>query len=85
MGVGVTKGLDVKCSIEGCPGDYEQRRVSHTVRREGELVVIDGVPAEVCPACGDVLFSAGTVRALQRILEGRSEPAKKVPLYDYAE
>jgi YgiT-type zinc finger domain-containing protein len=38
----------MKCSIEGCPGDYEKKEIFHAVRYKGKLVVIDHVPAEVC-------------------------------------
>ena len=47
----------MKCSIEGCPGEYEERKIVHTVRHQGQVTVIDHVPAEVCPVCGDVLLN----------------------------
>ena len=31
----------MQCSIEGCQGEYEVRKVAHTVRHQGEVVVID--------------------------------------------
>ena len=74
----------MKCSIEGCPGEYERRKVTHTVRHRGELVVIDHVPAEVCDICGDVLLDPQTVRRLERLLELRREPAGTIPVYEYA-
>ena len=44
----------MKCSIQGCPGEYEERTVVHTVRENDQVTVINHVPAEVCRACGDV-------------------------------
>ena len=38
----------MKCSIDGCPGEYEAGKVMHTVRHRGQVIVIDHVPAEVC-------------------------------------
>ena len=58
----------MKCSIDGCSGNYEVRQVIRTVRHQRRIVVIDHVPTESCPVCGDVLFSAETVRALERLL-----------------
>ncbi len=43
----------MKCSIDGCPGEYEARKVMHAGRHEGQ--VIDHVPADACSVCGDVL------------------------------
>ena len=74
----------MKCSIEGCPGEYEDRRIIHTVRHHGQVMVIDGVPAEVCSLCGDVLLKPETVRRIEELLEAGSDPASVAPLYEYA-
>jgi YgiT-type zinc finger domain-containing protein len=74
----------MRCSIEGCPGEYKERKVVHTVRHRGEIVVIEGVPAEVCSVCGDVLLTPETVRRIEALLEQRAEPSATAPLYQYA-
>ena len=74
----------MKCSIDGCPGVYEDRRVLHTVRHRGRVVVIDHVPAEVCPVCGDVLLKPETVRRIEKLLKSSSHPVGTAPLYEYA-
>ena len=74
----------MRCTIQGCPGEYEQRLVVHTVRHECQVVVIDNVPAQVCSVCGDVLLQPETVRRIEQILRTRAQPARTVPLYDYA-
>ena len=73
----------MKCSIEGCPGQYEERRIVHTVRYHGQVRVIDHVPAEVCSVCGDVLLKPETIRHIEQILHAPSRPAETVPLYEY--
>ena len=78
----------MKCSIEGCPGEYETQSVVHTVRHRGQVVVIDHVPADVCPTCGDVLFTPDTVRRIEDVLRESSAPSsapsRSVPLYEFA-
>ncbi len=73
----------MKCTIVGCPGQYEERQVVHTVRYRGQVIVIDRVPAEVCSVCGDVLLKPETVRRIEELLEAAGEPARTVPLYEY--
>lgn len=73
----------MKCSIEGCPGEYEAKTVIHTVRNEGRVLVIDHVPAEVCSTCGDVLFTPQTVRRIEKLLAELPEPTVTVPLFEY--
>ena len=74
----------MKCTIAGCPGEYEDRKITHTVRLRGQLVVIDHVPAEVCFVCGDVLLKPSTLRGLESMLDHLPASDATVPLYEYA-
>jgi YgiT-type zinc finger domain-containing protein len=76
--------VNMKCAIQGCPGEYEGSSIVHTVRRQGEVVVIGNVPAEVCTVCGDLLLTPETVRHIEALLESRPRPITMVPLYEYA-
>ena len=74
----------MKCSFQDCSGEYERRLVTHTVRRHGQVIVIDHVPAQVCAVCGDVLFTPETIRRIEALLAASPPPASQVPLYEYA-
>ena len=41
----------MKCSFNGYPGQYEAKEDTHTVRRDGRVIVIDQISAEVCSIC----------------------------------
>jgi len=73
----------MKCSVKGCPGEYEDRQILHAVRSRGRVVVIDHVPAEVCGVCGDVLLKPETVRRIEEILRSEERPSSTVPVYEY--
>jgi len=74
----------MKCSVSGCPGAYEEKKIVHTVRRAGQVIIIDGVPAEVCSVCGDVLLKPDTVRRIEVILREAGTPQRTAPVYEYA-
>ena len=74
----------MKCSIEGCPGEYEATTVIHTVRSGGRVMVIDHVPAEQCSVCGDVVFTPQTVRQIERLLAKPPVATETAPLFEYA-
>lgn len=75
----------MECSLEGCPGQYEEQQIMHPVRYHGQVVVIDHVPAEVCSVCGDVLLKPETVRRVEELLRTATMPSKKTaPLYEFA-
>ena len=73
----------MKCSIKNCPGEYESRVITHTVRQSGRVLVIDHVPAEICGVCGDVLLRPETIRQLELLLK-HAQPASSAPLYEFA-
>ena len=74
----------MKCSIQGCPGRYEQKEIIHTVRHAGQILVLEHVPAEVCTICGDTILGPRTIRHIEALLKSKRHPQKLVPLYDYA-
>ena len=74
----------MKCTISGCLGEYEERKIVQTARRAGRLVVIENVPAEVCVVCGDILLKPDTLRRIEAILQRAGEPDRTAPVYEYA-
>jgi len=74
----------MKCSIQGCPGQYEPRPIVHTVKRGGDILVFENVPAEVCNVCSDMLLAPETVRHLEELVREPAEPGKHAPVYEYA-
>ena len=72
-----------KCGIPGCPGEYEERELPHTARQQGQVIVIDNVPTEVCSECGDVLLKPETISRLEELLR-TTHPPNTVPHYEFA-
>jgi YgiT-type zinc finger domain-containing protein len=75
----------MKCSIEGCSGQYEERRLVHALRYEGRLVVISQLPAKVCSVCGDAFLESETVTHIEMLLGASARPESMVPVYEYRE
>jgi|APCry4251928276_1046603.scaffolds.fasta_scaffold137270_3 YgiT-type zinc finger domain-containing protein len=71
-----------RCSIKGCPGEYESKTISHLVNHEGKAIIIENVPAAVCPICGDTLLSLDTVEAIEKMLLSLGEPDHTAPVYE---
>jgi YgiT-type zinc finger domain-containing protein len=74
----------MNCTINGCPGTYENKYIVHTVKSRGEVIVIDKVPAEVCDICGDVLLDSKTVKHIDKLLFEHKKPKRTAPVYEYA-
>ena len=78
------EGKNMKCSIQGCPGEYEEKMIIHVVTRGDEIYVFDNVPAEVCFICGDTLLKPDTIRTLEKRMKEKKQPTRFVPLYEFA-
>ncbi|MBI3986255.1 MAG: YgiT-type zinc finger protein [Lentisphaerae bacterium] len=74
----------MKCSIQGCPGTYEQRLIVHTVKKGADVLVFENVPSEVCDVCSDMLFAPETIRHLEQLMSRRTKPERQAPVYEYA-
>ena len=73
----------MKCSVQGCPGQYEPKQIVHTVHRRSDILVFEHVPAEVCSICGDTLLAPGTIKHLEDMLCAKAKPGKTAPVYEY--
>ena len=73
----------MKCSIQGCPGEYENRLIIHTVKRGEDVLVFENVLAEVCDVCSDMLLAPETIRRLEELVQQREAPKKYAPVYAY--
>jgi len=61
-----------------CGGTLEEREIQLDFRHKGRLVVIEGVPAQVCKDCGERLVSAAASRAIDALLESGTKPAREI-------
>jgi hypothetical protein len=63
-----------------------ERKVAYTLEMNGQLVVIENVPARVNVETGEQLFSPDTVERLQRVIWARRQPKRviQVPVYEFA-
>ena len=71
-----------KCPL--CGGGLESRRISHPQYFEGNLVILENVPAEVCLQCGEILLTPGVVERIQENVWAGKPPKRTahVPVYD---
>jgi YgiT-type zinc finger domain-containing protein len=55
---------------QGCPGRLRADAITRVFRRAGSRVdvIIENIPAEVCPMCGRAFFSEIVARDIDRLL-----------------
>lgn len=69
-----------------CGGEVEHRVTRVIEEVDDDIVVVEGVPADVCVRCGEKEFSPETIRRLERIRREhkRLTERRSVPVADYA-
>jgi len=67
-------------------GNLVERKVTYTLDMNGQLIVVENVPARVNVETGEQLFSPDTVERLQKMIWKQSKPKRviQVPVYEYA-
>ena len=75
------KNSNTACSITGCPGHYEDKKITHVVKHQDEIIVFENVAAKVCSICGDVLLPISTVETIEKMLVNPGKPVRTAPIY----
>lgn len=55
--------------------------LTHIVQQDGETILIENVPANVCTVCGDVLLSLETVERIEKLLQHPETPVHTALVY----
>lgn len=65
---------------------FVSEKVTYTIDLDGQLLVIQHVPARVCLETGEQLFSAETVERMQRMILNKQKPTRviEVPVFEFA-
>lgn len=68
------------------PEPLVETRVTYTIELNGQIFMIENVPARVNKETGEQLFAPSTVESIQRLILNRRTPDRftEVPVYDYA-
>jgi len=68
-----------------CGGVMEDKVIQMDFRYKGNLVVIEGVPSQVCVRCGEQLISAAISKDIDKLLASGIRPVRQisVPVVPY--
>jgi len=67
-------------------GSHESRQevVSEVFEIEGNPVLVENIPAEVCIRCQEAVFSRETTERVRRMVHGEAKPVKSVQMDVFA-
>jgi YgiT-type zinc finger domain-containing protein len=62
----------MRCQTPDCTGEHEAGTISHSVIYGRRTVVVHGVPAAVCPECGEAVLVEETTLHLDVLLRRKA-------------
>jgi len=71
----------MKCIVQGCPGELESRRIVHTFVRDGKPIVVEDLPAWVCPVCGYTVLDLVVLDTLFALDPDTVTPVGQAPVF----
>ena len=71
----------MKCVMQGCVGEMEERRIVHTFVRDGNPIVVEDLPAWVCPMCGYTVLDLHVLDMLLALDPLAKAPVKHAPVF----
>jgi YgiT-type zinc finger domain-containing protein len=71
----------MKCIVQGCPGEMESRRIVHTFVRTGKPIVVEDLPAWVCPVCGYTVLDLAVLDTLFALDPDTAIPVGQAPVF----
>jgi YgiT-type zinc finger domain-containing protein len=69
------KGYDYG-ECENCSASMEEKILNQDFWIRGELIVVEGVPAGVCPRCGEKVVKGDVGRQVMKLIENSERIAK---------
>lgn len=73
-----------QCIVQGCPGEMEQRRIVHTFMRDGQPLVVEDLPAQVCQVCGYTVLDLYVLDKLFALDPQTDLPVSHAPVFRLA-
>jgi YgiT-type zinc finger domain-containing protein len=79
-----TKKAALKRCLQGCPGQPYRDTITRVFRRTGSAVevIMENIPADVCPVCGRAFFSKEVAHGIDQVLcpfHGRHATVPNLP------
>ena len=57
---------------------FHSAQVSKTFTIEGKVMIVEGIPAELCDACGEASFNADVAERVRRLVHEPHQPTRVI-------
>lgn len=68
-----------------CRGTLVERKVNYVVDLDSTIIIVKGVPASVCEACGEKYYDDETAKNIENIINSLKQLSVEVSIVNYAD
>lgn len=68
-----------------CEGDLIKGNINHIVDLDGHIIIIKGVPANVCKQCGEYFLKNDIALKVEKIVEEAKKNKAEIFVLNYSE
>jgi YgiT-type zinc finger domain-containing protein len=72
----------MKCQTPECTGEHAPGMISHEIVYRERTIVFHGVPADVCPECGEAVLAEETISQIHLLLPRKARSKKDAFAYE---
>ena len=72
-----------KCHVCGSAKAHREQ-VSEVFQIDGEPVLVQNIPVQVCGHCGEEVFASETVEKIRLLVHGKAKPVKSIKMDVFA-
>ncbi len=67
-----------------CKGDTQEKIKNYVADLENCVIIVKNVPALVCAQCGEVYYTDGVVKKLEKIVDRLEKIVEEVAIVEYS-
>ena len=71
-----------KCTVCGS-SEYLDDKINNVFNINGDIIIVDNIPAKICKKCGDQSFSRDTLAHIQSLIYGKPKKYIKAKSFEY--
>jgi len=64
-----------------CGGELEERMIDYPISQNGEIIILENVPVNVCRSCSEMWFSSEALSVIDKAASYSEKPRRTKPIF----
>lgn len=64
-----------------CGGESEERMIDYPISQNGDVIILENVPVNICHSCGEMWFSSEALSVIDKAASYTEKPNRTKPIF----